>query len=57
MSVYSEIQEIVQLKKQRKLTAKLLFKETVDGYQRGFRQILKLRLPERYKGHLNTIAE
>jgi len=38
-------------------TAKLLFKETVDGYQRGFRQILKLRLPERYKGHLNTIAE
>jgi membrane-associated PAP2 superfamily phosphatase len=38
-------------------TAKLLFKETVDGYQRGFQQILKLRLPERYKGHLNTIAE
>ena len=40
-----------------KSTSKLLFKETVDGYQRGFRQILKLRLPERYKGHLNTIAE
>ncbi len=38
-------------------TAKLLFEETVDGYQRGFQQILKLRLPERYKGHLNTIAE
>ena len=38
-------------------TAKLLFEETVDGYQRGFQQILKLRLPERYKGHLNTISE
>ena len=43
--------------KTEKSTSKLYFKETVDGYQRGFKQILKLRLPKRYKDHLNTIPE
>ena len=38
-------------------TSNLFFKETVEGYHREFKQILKLRLPERYKGNLNTITK
>ncbi|MBC8257471.1 MAG: phosphatase PAP2 family protein [SAR324 cluster bacterium] len=38
-------------------TAILSMQETVEGYQREFRQVLKLRLPERIKGNFKIITE
>ena len=38
-------------------TLRLRFKETVVGYQSGFHEILKIRFPERLRGHVSSIAE
>ena len=38
-------------------TLRLRFKETVVGYQSGFHEILKLRFPERLRGHVSSITE